>query len=76
MEQDVVKIIEAHAETAAAAMGDLAASLHKAAEAQARLNELVLQHYPPAEGAVMPSTELYYQIKHSSRYGKIQKPKK
>ena len=76
MEQDVVKIIAEQSAKLTAVMNNLAASAEEVAKAQARLNKLVLQYFPPAEGAVSPATELCYQIKQNSRYGKVQKPKK
>lgn len=58
MEQDAIKIIAEQSAKLTAVMNNLAASAEEVAEAQARLNELVLQHFPPAEGAVLPSVEL------------------
>lgn len=71
MEQDVVKIIAEQSAKLTAVMNNLAASAEEVAKAQARLNELVLQHFPPAEGAVSPATELYYQIKRNRKNGKL-----
>lgn len=58
MEQDAIKIIAEQSAKLTAVMNNLAASAEEVAEAQSRLNELVLQYFPPAEGAVLPSVEL------------------
>lgn len=58
MEQDAIKIIAEQSAKLTAVMNNLAASAEEVAEAQACLNELVLQYFPPAKGAVLPSVEL------------------
>ncbi len=62
MEQDAIKIIAEQSAKLTAVMNNLAASTEEVAEAQARLDELVLQYFPPAEGAVLPSVELEIEL--------------
>lgn len=71
MEQDAIKLINEQAAKLAVVMDNLAASAEEVAEAQNRFNELVLKYFPPAEGAVSPAIELYYQIKRNRKNGKL-----
>lgn len=55
---------------------NLAQSKALAESDEDEMNRIITTLFPPAKGAVLPSAELYYQLKQNRRYGKVQKPKK